>query len=824
MAKSSVEPQQNQISEKIDELNSDQRYFKGYDCIKNIPLYWGNGNRKPKSKLSKWASWVLDNWITQAYLMLLTLFALFGDDIRLLATEQSSDGYFFWTAFVCLVSFAVEIILSSISKEKYFNSFFFWLDILATISLILDIGWVWSFITGKNSNQDSEDVQESHVSLNRLQSITGPRNIRLMRIFRVIRLVRVAKIYKLAVERNLQKDETKSEKRVEIRFRGNEAPIIVEVWDQMPLNNEIDFDNLEDQSSHSLSSFSLGPFSQADHPSSDPASTGLNFDVPSNMIVIQNEAKNVEKKEKPKSDPEAKLGNRLTDVIMNRMIILVIGAVLVFPLFYPSLYLDDYKFFEFGLKAIYDVIFEHEEFEVAWNSYVDSYKDLNNPLIYLQVKNKKLWKGGACLDDLRLSEVLIYTIDGMSSDYYYWIVAVFDMKNTSKMEAWMSMLRTAFICVVIGVAALLLAKDTKEILLKPLEKTINRVQNMSNDPLLAIQLEEYESYTKNLKEKKACKSEPEEIKLLDNAINKIGSLLSIGFGEIGAEIITYNMKTNGGEINPLIAGRRCFCVFGVLCIKNLQELTSDLKEDTIQFINKISLITHSIASQYLGLAKKITGDKLSIVWKFPEECIELDIFSNAKKGLNDNLFVKELADMAVISFAKILAELKKSQFILNNGNGTEIRKIISEECSEIGIGLHQGWALEGTLGSKLKIDPVYLSPNLDIAIKLGEITNEFQTAIMISEDLFKICSQKTQLQLRETGRVAISEEKEIGVYTCDLDLSKVSLLEPDIQDPEKSKTFNRIAREKLKELSKSGEYHVSKLWEEDNDLKNMKSI
>lgn len=38
--------------------------------------------------------------------------------------------------------FTIEIILSIICKKGYFNSFFFWLDLISTITLILDLTWV----------------------------------------------------------------------------------------------------------------------------------------------------------------------------------------------------------------------------------------------------------------------------------------------------------------------------------------------------------------------------------------------------------------------------------------------------------------------------------------------------------------------------------------------------------------------------------------------------------------------------------------------------------------------------------------------------------
>ncbi len=37
-------------------------------------------------------------------------------------------------------------------QPGYFNSFFFWLDVVSTLSIVLDIGWVSSSILGDGDN------------------------------------------------------------------------------------------------------------------------------------------------------------------------------------------------------------------------------------------------------------------------------------------------------------------------------------------------------------------------------------------------------------------------------------------------------------------------------------------------------------------------------------------------------------------------------------------------------------------------------------------------------------------------------------------------
>jgi len=76
----------------------------------------------------------------------ITVFALFGDDIRILCAPKHADPYFYVVSATMMFLFAVEIILASFAKPDYLNSFFFWLDILSTISLITDIEPLMTYI------------------------------------------------------------------------------------------------------------------------------------------------------------------------------------------------------------------------------------------------------------------------------------------------------------------------------------------------------------------------------------------------------------------------------------------------------------------------------------------------------------------------------------------------------------------------------------------------------------------------------------------------------------------------------------------------------
>jgi len=90
----------------------------------------------------------MNHWSVTTIMTLVTLFALFGDDIKLAFFTKEVDSTFDNMTFVCLILFSLEITLNAISQVGYFNSFYFWLDVISTLSLITDISWIWVQIVG----------------------------------------------------------------------------------------------------------------------------------------------------------------------------------------------------------------------------------------------------------------------------------------------------------------------------------------------------------------------------------------------------------------------------------------------------------------------------------------------------------------------------------------------------------------------------------------------------------------------------------------------------------------------------------------------------
>jgi hypothetical protein len=130
----------------------------------------------------------LDHWITVIAMTSVTIYALFFDDIRILAFDKAYDDIFYGITAMGIVLFFIEIVLSSISKSDYPFHFFFYLDIISTLSMVPDCGWIWDLII--------ENSIESESATDLAKASRAGRVTRVIRIIRLIRLIRIVKLYK----------------------------------------------------------------------------------------------------------------------------------------------------------------------------------------------------------------------------------------------------------------------------------------------------------------------------------------------------------------------------------------------------------------------------------------------------------------------------------------------------------------------------------------------------------------------------------------------------------------------------------------------------
>jgi class 3 adenylate cyclase len=292
------------------------------------------------------------------------------------------------------------------------------------------------------------------------------------------------------------------------------------------------------------------------------------------------------------------------------------------------------------------------------------------------------------------------------------------------------------------------------------------VNRIAKNPLEAAQEEENEALAmdkakmdQGKKDKKKDKKEgPYETVILEQTIIKIGALLALGFGEAGAKIIAENMA-HSGDVDPMIPGNKIVAIFGFCDIRNFTDTTEILQEDVMLFVNEIAEIVHGWVDRYSGAANKNIGDAFLLVWKYPEEDCEYDADI-------DNLVVRKshrvscLADMSIVAFVKIIAAIKRSHKLEKYKKNKALNERMPNYSVKLGYGLHVGWAIEGAIGSDFKIDASYLSPHVNMASRLEGATKAFGVPLLISGDLFSICTPQTQTFLRQIDAVVVKGSTE----------------------------------------------------------------
>ena len=263
------------------------------------------------------------------------------------------------------------------------------------------------------------------------------------------------------------------------------------------------------------------------------------------------------------------------------------------------------------------------------------------------------------------------------------------------------------------------------------------VRKISQNPLQASELVEQElDYKENLEKndkgawEEYMEANEYEPAVLEKIIVKIGTLLAIGFGEAGSDIIAINMKRSG-TVDPMMEGVKIVAIFGFCDIRHFSDVTEVLKKDVMIFVNEVAEIVHNLVNEHLGAANKNIGEAFLLVWKIPQEntLIGADGQIQADKNIGK---VKALSDLAVIAFIKILAGINRSKKLEKYQHNADLRHRFHHAYKvNMGFGLHIGWGVEGAIGSKFKIDASYLSPNVNMSARLEAATRQFGVSILV---------------------------------------------------------------------------------------------
>ena len=150
-------------------------------------------------RIKFWIRDFLEGKFVTILMSLVTIFALVGDDVRLWATSQEADVYFFIGLQISFVLFTLEVLAGSVVIDGFKYSFFFYLDIVATLSIISDIPWMLDMLIQLVGEQSSDFSVDAIPGVMYTESVSQGKIAQVFKSLRLIRLIRIIKLYKYII-------------------------------------------------------------------------------------------------------------------------------------------------------------------------------------------------------------------------------------------------------------------------------------------------------------------------------------------------------------------------------------------------------------------------------------------------------------------------------------------------------------------------------------------------------------------------------------------------------------------------------------------------
>jgi hypothetical protein len=220
------------------------------------------------------------------------------------------------------------------------------------------------------------------------------------------------------------------------------------------------------------------------------------------------------------------------------MIILVLVSI---PLLDGSTWFSALAVYDRGISnAMYFANNSPAEYQTQMNMFIADSSHFLDPLIYFIISTDAVndtypdnYISGASANEIisvyRTSDIDVYAGTGY--------IVGFDISWYNKEISMMNIGRTFFVCILLIVTTMLFSNDLEFAAIAPLEDMFDTVKKIAIHPLNALrEIEEKNLCLETIEEDDGSVPHTEP-KVLQNTIVKIGSLLAVGFGEAGTEII-----------------------------------------------------------------------------------------------------------------------------------------------------------------------------------------------------------------------------------------------------------------------------------------------
>lgn len=212
-----------------------------------------------------------------------------------------------------------------------------------------------------------------------------------------------------------------------------------------------------------------------------------------------------------------------------------------------------------------------------------------------------------------------------NSEIYSW--GLFDNSRSVKEEAVVEIVATFYIIIFWFAGVLSFSGPVFLLVITPVESMVRLLGMLSSDPLGYQSTPQFKQF---LLDEDAISNNTRwssevlkgmETSFLKSTILRIGSLMKVGFGSAGVEIIQNNLE-KGHNKNMLILnsqGSTVSCIFLFSDIRQFTDATEQLQEEVFVFTNRIAAVVHSICNSFGGAANKNIGDAFLLSWSLDDK-------------------------------------------------------------------------------------------------------------------------------------------------------------------------------------------------------------
>ena len=371
----------------------------------------------------------------------------------------------------------------------------------------------------------------------------------------------------------------------------------------------------------------------------------------------------------------------------------------------------------------------------------------------------------------------------------------FDLTKEAEKSAIVELLLLAFVLVIwfFGVAAF--AGPIMQFVVIPIERAVKLLSQLVMDPLgyqntlqyKMFRLEADQIATKNPRwSREVLKGM--ETEFLMSTIDRIGSLMKVGFGSAGVQIIRNNLQKGQSNDTSIILnskGSMVSCIFLFCDIRSFTDATECLQEEVFVFTNRVAAVVHSICNSYAGSANKNIGDAFLVSWKLDGDsaptkhqadkalyvclsnklCIWLLLRYYCPRPLIRFLILYVmLYILNSLSVVKICIALHHNDYYVetmsDHAKSTLLNKLKERPgpTVQLGFGLHAGKAVEGAIGSQRKIDATYVSEAVETAEYLETATKKYLVPMLMSNSFHRLLNLTNRRRCRKIDQIMFDNE------------------------------------------------------------------